>query len=271
MRLIKNLFQIFTKLLILFSLLFTSLSLVANELSGLNLISEAIKRQTVSHEHTQQMLILLDSKKNKSIRKLNYYHHIDNQQQRVLIKFDEPREIRDSAVSFDYSKNKEPKAFIYLPAISNSVRQLSLTDNKLQNTLLLDTDLYLSDFITEQTHLYKYNKIAEKHIDGRLHYLVEALPITEQSNHIARRVLYIVADSLYLVRTDEFDKDNTLYRQLFWRDLKLVAKNKWRAEFIEVNNHKLHHKTIIRIIKRRMSEDFVPESLFDNISVKSKQ
>ena len=131
--------------------------------------------------------------------------------------------------------------------------------------LILGTDFTVEDLISEELDDFQYVREEDQKIDHVSYFVVTAVPRTgdiKQNTGYSMRRHFIRKDIFFIIRTDFYDRNNRVIKQLNRHDLKQIDGHMWRANMVIMENHKRRHKTLLKIIRRIFSEDYVLPEIF---------
>ena len=209
----------------------------------------------------EQVMVLIDSGGNRDTRKLRRYSRLDSAESgRYLLLFDNPPEVRGVGLLTSIEPAGKIQAGIFLPAYGPRLLE-SIGQN--QSETFLGTDFSVNDLLPEPLDKYQFRRQQDERSDGTDYYVLDvfdkqASPDTD----FAIKRHYVRKDNFYITRTDSFDKHGRLRKRQTHHDLKPLGDDMWRADMILMEDLKANHQTLIKIVRRIFSRDYVPEELF---------
>ncbi len=234
-----------------------------NDLTGSEIMAKVFRRhETFPYVYEEQTMILTDHTGNKDVRKVKRYFRAETANtMKTLLVFNYPSEVKGLALRFIRDHNGLVKNQIYLPALGKA---LSLDIESGHSSYLLGTDFALEDLL-ESLPDFQYTRISDQTIDKVPHFVVEAYPPNNRpiQTGYSKRRLFVRQDIFFIVRTDYFNHDNQLFKQLTRHDLKKVDKVMWRADMLLMENRERQHTTLIKINRRVFSQDYVRAVIFN--------
>lgn len=240
--------------------LFITTSVFSADLDGAAIMAESVLR----HEHTpflyeEQTIILMDAKNNKDVRKARQFVRATGENSyHYLIVFDKPSTIRGVA----FLVNDQHQTFMHLPA--HPQKMFNITQDGSRN-YLMGTDFTMEDLLIEDLKLFSYQRQPDQKINKIDYYVVDALPKIQAGKHITGyrfRRLFLRQDNFFTVQTDYYDRRGRFQKRLNYHDLRLVEGQMWRGNLILMDNKQDHHKTLIKVTRRVLSQEWVPAELF---------
>ncbi len=200
--------------------------------------------QAVSRNLTMEMI---DRRGKKRLRETRGFRKYFGDEKRSVIFYLQPKNVKDTAfLTYDYPQaGVDDDQWLYLPAM-RKVRRISASD---RGDYFLGTDFTYEDIKLESkvsTADYTRKTIGEDEVDGYHCYVVEALPIDEETAKELGygRVEQCVDDEIWMVRRSRFwDTRGKLLKTTNTTDVRQV-QGIWTQHRIEVENHKTGHHTV---------------------------
>ena len=211
--------------------------------------------------YEEQIMVLIDSAGNHDTRKLRRYSRLDSADSgSYLLLFDDPPEVRGVGLLTTVQSADTIQASIYLPAYGP---QLIETIGQNESDTFLGTDFSVNDLLPAPLDKFRYQRVQDERIAGIDYFVLNALKKQSRpENDIAVKRHYIRKDNYYITRTDIFDQHGRLHKQLTQHDIKPLGGAMWRADMLLMEDFKARHKTLIKIVRRVFSRDYVPQELF---------
>lgn len=230
--------------------------------SGRQLMEEVYRRHEqypyVYEEHT---MVMVDRMGNRDTRQARRYTRVEeNDEVKLLYIFDSPPEVKGVTLMAIRSPEGKASGKIYLPAYGDTFIESTGAGS---DGNFLGTDFSAEDLTAENLDLYDYVRLDNKTIHEVDYFVVDVYPSGNgpEDQHSLRRH-FIRQDCFYITRTDYFDSQGRLSKQMSQYDLRQLDDEMWRAGIILMVDKKLHHQSIIKINRRIFSEDYVPEEIF---------
>lgn len=239
-----------------------------SEMNGDEIMSQ-VNRQHYSYPYVyeRQSMIMADHKGNRSVRQSRQYWRIEKDESlNYLLVFDMPPEIRGVALLAKLSSNGTTSAALYLPALGD--KMIKGSGNKIGSGIL-GTDLNLEHLIPEDPGLFDYQRLPDAKINDQEYFVVEATPKEGKQavqNSLKRRHI-IRKDIFFIEQTDYLDHQGHVITRRTQHDLVPVKKDSWRPNMTLVDSKRRRHRSLLKILERTYSEDYVPEELFSPLSL----
>jgi len=222
--------------LIVISLLAFSFTLHAEtaEEKGLAIVTEADKRDTGWGDQQAELEMTLRNRFGQESKRKNRNKTLEvkGDGDKTLIVFDSPRDIKGTAfLSFTHAL-KADEQWIYLPALKR-VKRIS-SSNK--SGPFLGSEFAYEDIASQEVEKYKYKYLQDEKINGRDCFVVEAYPQYKKSGY-TRLINWIDKEMYQPVKTDFYDRKNSLLKTLVYSNYKQYLGKYWRPARMEVQNH----------------------------------
>ncbi|MDH5738813.1 MAG: outer membrane lipoprotein-sorting protein [Nitrospira sp.] len=200
--------------------------------------------EAVSRSLTMEMIDRRDKVRVRETRGFRKYY---GEEKRSVIFYLQPQNVKDTAfLTYDYPDAAlDDDQWLYLPAM-RKVRRISASD---RGDYFLGTDFTYEDIKLEtKVSLKNYSRktIGEDEVDGHHCYVVEAVPIDENT---AKELGYgrleqCVDDAIWMVRRSKFwDIRGKPLKTIYSKDIRQV-QGIWTQHRLEAENHKTGHRTI---------------------------
>ena len=203
---------------------------------------------SASDEKSIIKMTLINRNAEKRFRMIERMMKTDESGQRkILIKFNEPSEIKNTRLLTLANKDRNDDQFFYLPVLKK-IRRMSANNEK---DRFVGSDLTFGDLKVEQFDLFNYKLLKEEKIDGKACYVIVATPKEEktvQNTGYKKRIFWISKDNLVDLKREYYDMHDKLIK-IFKNDniLKFESKEttKYRPKTITIENVQENHKTVL--------------------------
>jgi len=233
-----------------------------DSMSGSQIIEEMQRRHFLDVSVYEELsMILTDSLGNRDIRNLRRYSKADDQGNlKYLLLLDTPVDIHGAALLADRSATGNQDILIYLPAYGESIHYVHRAGD--DNTVL-GMDFSLEDLSWELTTDYQYLRRENERV-GDADYLVIDVFAAEVDSLTAVPLKrhFVHQQGYFLMRTEYFDKKGRLTRQQTLHDIRKHDNSRWSAGMIVMEDLRERHSTLIKINRRIVSADYVPDEVF---------
>jgi len=220
---------------LLFSLCLTNNAIAETaEEKGLAIVKEADKRDTGWGDQQAELVMTLRNRFGQESKRQNRNKTLEvkGDGDKSLIVFDSPRDIKGTAfLSFTHAL-KADEQWIYLPALKR-VKRIS-SSNK--SGPFLGSEFAYEDIASQEVAKYKYKYLRDEKINGRDCFVVEAYPQYKKSGY-KRLINWIDKDMYQPLKTEFYDRKDTLLKTLMYKDYKQYLGQYWRVSLMEMSNH----------------------------------
>lgn len=225
------------------------------ELTGREIMEKQKDLQRTKTEYELQKMILVDRKGNKEKRDMR--RHIKEQKKdvyRSLMVFMEPGDIKGtSLLNWQHEKQADDQ-WLYMPATKKMQR---IAEGGKKN-YFMGTDFTYEDLQSEDTNDFNYERLRKEKClnDTKECYVVEAKPATEQKKKetgYGKRVLWVTTDNFVTTKTEYYSRRMKHIKTQNNMKFKHIGGTVWRSTQGIMDNHKLKHKTLFRIVDRKIN------------------
>lgn len=230
--------------------------------------------QQIAAEAVEFEMVLTDRTGFQRRREVREFRQRLEDLEASLVFFDDPPDIRGSALLSKERADGWDDQWLYLPAVGK-IRRIAESG---RTDYFLGTDLTFEDFSVEDIDRFSYKMAGpDTEIVGRRSRVIDAVSVDtasrRRSGYGLRRV-YVDAERYVILRTDYFGRSDRLLKTLRASDVvsyELQIPNPkseipnprkiWRADRIFVDNFDRNHSTDILVTRRALS-DGLPRDLF---------
>ena len=232
-----------------------------SESSGQELMQQVYEtHQQYPYVYEEQSMVLIDREGNRETRKVKLYLRVEaNLQQRILLLFDSPKDVKGVAMLAERNAEGETRQAIYLPALGRGMVENS---GESGDANFLGTDFSVENLTGERLEDYEYRRRRDELINNKMYSVIDVFGKQSQADQTALRRHYISQENLYLSRTDYFDDLGRVRKRQSSHDMAQVLGDMWRANMLLMENFQNDHKTLIKIDRRVFSKDYVPSEVF---------
>lgn len=214
----------------------------SDEEKGLQIAIEADQRNNGFGDTQASMKMVLRNKKGKeSIRLMRSRTlEVEGDGDKSMTIFDEPRDVEGTA-SLTYSHATKPdEQWLYLPALKR-VKRIS---SKNKSGPFMGSEFAFEDISSQEVDKYKYKYLRDEDLDGRSMFVVEAYPQYKNSGY-KRLISWIDQNEYYTVKTEFYDRKDSLLKTLVFSDYQQYLGKFWRAHTLHMDNHQSGKSTTL--------------------------
>ncbi len=226
-----------------------------------DIMQQVESNQNRSAEFVQFDMVLIDKSgfnRRRTVRE--YRRRAPDGLSASLIFFDDPPDIRGSALLSKERADGWDDQWLYLPAVGK-IRRIADSG---RTDYFLGSDLTFEDFSVEDINRFEYRfASADTIVAGWPVHVIDAAAVdsaaARRSGYGVRRVM-VDAERFVILQTDYFDRDGKRIKTLWASDVTRHG-GVWRADRLKVDNERRSHRTEI-VVSRRMIDAIFPPDLF---------
>lgn len=253
------------------SLLFLSLEAYAGaplpaatpQEQGLAIAQEAERRDDGFGDHTAHLTMVLRNKhgeeSTRSIRVLTL--EVPSDGDKSLSIFDEPADVKGTALLSFTHKHGTDDQWLYLPALKR-VKRIASAD---KSGSFMGSEFAYEDISSQEVEKYTYRYVRDEDLDGQACFVVERYPVDEYSGY-TKQIVWIDQAEYRPMKVESYDRKRSLLKTLTFRDYRQYVGRYWRADEMLMVNHQTGKSTVLTWSDYRFrtglkDADFTQESL----------
>jgi hypothetical protein len=220
---------------------------LTDEEKGLEIIQEVERRDTGFGDSKADLkMILRNSNGDESVRlfKMDTLEVKDDGNKSLSV-FDSPRDVKGTALLTFTHALEADEQWLYLPALKR-VKRIS-SSNK--SGPFLGSEYAFEDLTSFEVPKYKYKYLRDEVLGDKDSFVIELYPQYEESGY-TRQITWIEKDRYIPLKTEFYDRKNTLLKTLELKGYKQYLKKYWRADEMLMTNHQTGKSTSL------LSENF---------------
>ncbi len=209
---------------------------------GLAIIKEVDRRDTGWQDSQAKLTMILKNRHgDEHSRKLRMkIMEVKGDGDKSLSIFNSPRDIKGTAfLSFTHALDPDEQ-WLYLPAIKR-VKRIS---SRNKSGPYLGSEFAFEDLSSFEVAKYDYKYIKDEIYDGIDCFVIEAYPLYEHSGY-TKLVLWIDKNRYILLKTDYYDRKNSLLKTQTFHGYKQYLDQYWRPDEMRMVNHTNGKSTIL--------------------------
>ncbi|MCM8525272.1 MAG: outer membrane lipoprotein-sorting protein [Lentisphaeraceae bacterium] len=216
--------------------LFITLSFVSAETpeeKGLAIMKEAKKRiQGFSDFTNKSIMTLKDRNGNESKRFMRSKNlEMKNDGDKILIIFDQPRDVKGTALLTYTHRTEDDDQWLYLPALKR-VKRIS-SSNK--SGPFMGSEFAYEDITSEEVEKYTYKYIRDETFDDQECFMVERYPVDKRSGY-SKQIVWLDKVNYNPLQTHFFDRKGQLLKVLHMKGYKLYIDKIWKPTTLHMVN-----------------------------------
>ncbi len=148
-----------------------------------------------------------------------------------LIIFDEPKDVRGTALLTFSHKVGDDDQWLYLPALKR-VKRIS---SRNKTGPFMSSEFAYEDLGSQEVEKYSYDHIRDETLDGVPCFVIDRFPVNEKSGYSRQRA-WIDQAHYRVQRVEYFDRKQSHLKTLTFHDYKQYLDRHWRASRLEMKN-----------------------------------
>ncbi len=227
--------------------LFCSLA-SAEMMSGLELAKKIYNREDGTDRFMNVNMVLVDKRGNERPRTMEIFSKDDGVLAKTYVEFLIPEDIKGTKfLSWEQSRDDDIQ-YLYLPALGRARRIVS-SQKKLR---FVNTDYTYEDMQRRKPNEDKHQILNEEDYNGRPCYILESVPLNENSQY-GRRVSWVDKSSLVSLHTDFYDTKGRRVKIFEVLSMKIV-QGYWTVISSRMEDLKEEHQTLMTVTEVRYDQ-----------------
>jgi len=225
---------------LLLCLLATGVQAETAEEKGLAIAVEADKRDSGFDDYTNNVEMILRNKQGQESTRLirSKTLEVEGDGDKNLTIFDEPNDVKGTALlSFTHKEGPDDQ-WLYLPALKRVKRIAS--DNK--SGPFMGSEFAYEDITSQEVEKYTYKYLRDDTLDGMEVFVFERYPVDEKSGY-TRQIIWMDKEHYKERKIEFYDRKNTLLKTLLFTDYHQYLDRFWRAHQMDMENHQTGKST----------------------------
>lgn len=157
-----------------------------------------------------------------------------------LILFDEPGDVRGTAVLTHTHADGEDDQWIYLP----SIKRVKRIATGAKSGPFMGSEFAYEDLTAQELAKYEYQYLREEKCAGGECYVIERTPTAAQSGY-HKQLVWIDNDELRAWRVEYYDRKDALLKVLTLDKYELYKDRYWRARAMAMENVQTGKRTVL--------------------------
>jgi len=217
-------------------------------MTGREVMDKQKELQSSNTETDTEQMILINSDNSKEKRVVRKWIKKDKAKDlsRSLIVFDQPADVRGTALLNKQRTQTEEDQWIYIPAL-HKLQRIAQGSKK---NYFMGTDFTYEDLSADKLDNYHYKILKEEKLkNGDECYVIEAKPTDSYypKTSYGKKIVWINKDKFYTEKIDFYNKDMKLIKVQTAYNFKNVKGTMYRPLFVAMNNLAEQHKTLVKV------------------------
>jgi len=222
-------------------------TLAADE-RGREIIEESIARDNGFGDTVSELKMTLknaEGQESHRYLKINTLE-VAGEGDKLLTYFDEPRDIKGTALLTFTHLDRDDDQWVYLPA-THRVKRIS-SSNK--SGPFMGSEFAYEDLASEEIEKYtSYQFLREEPCGEQTCFVVERKPVDKESGY-ARQIVWIDRQHYRFIKIDYYDRRNALLKTRDFAEYQLYMDKFWRSLEITMTNHQ--SKKVTKLLVRNI-------------------
>ena len=204
------------------------------EEKGLAIAVEADNRDTGFVDYTNNVQMILRNKHGQESTRVirSKTLEVDGDGDKSQTIFDEPRDVKGTALlSFTHKEGPDDQ-WLYLPALKRVKRIAS--DNK--SGPFMGSEFAYEDISSQEVEKYTYKFLRDDTLDGLEVFVFERYPVDKKSGY-TRQIIWLDKEHYKERKIEFYDRKNSLLKTLVLNDYQQYLDKFWRAHNMYMENH----------------------------------
>ncbi|HID45579.1 MAG TPA: outer membrane lipoprotein-sorting protein [Chromatiaceae bacterium] len=212
------------------------------EEKGLAIAQEVDRRDTGWNDfHAQMSMLLKNRHGEESLRQMRVKSlEVQGDGDKSLIVFDEPRDVKGTALLTFSHKVKDDDQWLYLPALKRVKRIASRN----KSGPFMGSEFAFEDLASQEVEKYTYKYIRDDVLDGKAVFVIERYPVSKYSGY-TRQVVQVDQAEYIPLKIEFYDRKNALLKVLVFRGYKQYLDKYWRADEMFMENRQTGKSTLL--------------------------
>jgi len=212
----------------------------APEEKGLAIARESERRDTGWGDYeTTATMILRNNHGDESTRELRIrYLEQESDGDKSLVIFDQPSDVKGTALLTHSHKSEPDEQWLYLPALKR-VKRIS-SSNK--SGPFMGSEFAFEDLASQEVEKYTYEYLRDETLDSLPCFVIERVPLDPKSGY-SRQVVWLDEAEYRIQKVEFYDRKDALLKTLAVGSYQQYLGQYWRAKELNMVNHQTGKST----------------------------
>jgi len=210
---------------------------------GLAIAVEADRRDNGWVDSTSDLTMILRNRhgqeSTRTIRSKSL--EVKNDGDKRLSIFDNPRDVKGTAMLTFSHKLPPDDQWLYLPALKR-VKRIS---SRNKSGSFMGSEFSFEDLGSQEVEQYTYKYLRDEELDGRPCFVIERYPVDKYSGY-KRQVVWIDQERYQPLKVEYYDRKDAHLKTLTSRGYHQYLDRYWRPDEMEMVNHQNHKSTLLK-------------------------
>ncbi|MCA9484231.1 MAG: outer membrane lipoprotein-sorting protein [Nitrospina sp.] len=212
------------------------------EEKGLAIAREDDRRDNGFQDFEAEMVMVLTNRQGDEARRHIHTKNleVEGDGDKSLVIFDEPRDVKGTALLNFSHKRETDDQWLYLPALKR-VKRISSAN---KSGAFMGSEFAYEDITSQEVEKYTYKWLRDEPLDGANCFVFERYPAYENSGY-TRQVVWLDADEYRLRKIEYYDRKNELLKTQTFSGYKQYLGQYWYPDAMHMVNHQTGKKTAL--------------------------
>lgn len=158
-----------------------------------------------------------------------------------MIIFDEPKDVRGTALLTFSHKSGDDDQWLYLPALKRTKRIASRN----KSGPFMGSEFAYEDLSSQEVEKYTYKYLRDEDLNGRPCFVMERYPVDKSSGY-TRQVVWMDQERYVPNKVEFYDRKKSHLKTLDMHEYQQYKEKHWRPLRLEMVNHQTGKSTTLR-------------------------
>jgi outer membrane lipoprotein-sorting protein len=212
------------------------------EAKGLEIALEADRRDRGYQDWSADLQMILKNRQGQTSRRELRMRGLENPDMedgdKTLIVFDQPRDVKGTALLTHTHILEADDQWLYLPALKRIKR---ITSNN-KSGPFMGSEFAYEDFASQEVAKYTYKYLRDEPCEAHSCFVVERYPTYDNSGY-TRQIVWIDTDEYRTQKAEFYDRKDQLLKTLVFLEYRRYLDKHWRAHDLFMENHQTGKST----------------------------
>jgi len=212
------------------------------EEKGLAIATQADRRDLGFTDFRASMSMLLRNKQGEeSMRYMDTrVLEVSDDGDKTLIVFNQPRDVKGTALLTFSHKTGDDDQWLYLPALKRVKRIASRN----KSGPFMGSEFAFEDLSSQEIEKYSYKYVRDEALDGQDMFVMERYPVDKNSGY-SRQLVWLDKAEYRTFKVEFYDRKKSLLKTLVFRGYQQYLDQYWRADEMFMENHQTGKSTLL--------------------------
>jgi len=213
------------------------------EEKGLAIALESDKRDQGFGDFSVNMEMVLKNRHGEESRRKIRVSTLEvaNDGDKSLTLFDEPADVKNTALLTFSHRTTDDDQWLYLPALTR-VKRISSAN---KSGSFMGSEFAYEDISSQEVEKYKYKYLRDEVFENKPGFVIERYPVSPHSGY-TREVVWLDKEHYRVWKIEYYDRKQALLKTLTWKDYRQYLNKYWRADEMFMQNHQTGKSTLLK-------------------------